>query len=121
MLARSALFLTVDGVAVPPSLYVKKILQCFDMRHIVTFVAKACFFHLRRIWQIRRDIDVQASKPLVFAFVLSKLDYGNLLLTGLPSCVIRPLTSVLHFDMHIVSIAVYFIMLVFHLRKCTGI
>jgi len=39
--------------------------------------AKACYYHLRRIWQIRKYVDDEAVRSLVHAFVTSRLDYCN--------------------------------------------
>ena len=39
--------------------------------------AKVCYYHLRRIRQIRKYIDDEAVRSLVHAFVTSRLDYCN--------------------------------------------
>ena len=106
LLDRSALSISLDGVSVIPVDYVKVlgvyISQDISMTKNVTSIAKACFYHLRRIRQIRRHIDVQATKTLVVAFVMSRLDYCNSLLVGLPVSVIKPLVSVIHAAVRIV-------------------
>ena len=48
----------------------------------ISQVCKAAYFQLRRISAIRHYLTVDATKTLVCAFVLSKLDYGNSLLAG---------------------------------------
>ena len=57
-------------------------------------VASACFFHIRRLKQIRRLLGPEAAATLIFAFVLSRLDYCNAVLAGLPKVTIAPLQRV---------------------------
>jgi len=54
------------------------------------------FFHLRRLRQVRRLLGRDVTANLVCAFVLSRLDYGNALLAGLPYATIAPLKRVLN-------------------------
>jgi hypothetical protein len=44
--------------------------------------SRACFYHLRRIWQIKRYINDSSLKLLVHASVTSRLDYCNALFAG---------------------------------------
>ena len=62
----------------------------------ITSVARACFFHLRRIRQTKRCLNEQCLRVLVQALVISRLDYCNSILTGLPDSTLHPLTKVLH-------------------------
>jgi len=39
--------------------------------------AKACYYHLRRLRQIRKYVDDEAVRSLVHAFATSRLDYCN--------------------------------------------
>ena len=39
--------------------------------------AKACYYPLRRIRQIRKYVDDEAVRSIVYAFVTSRLDYCN--------------------------------------------
>jgi len=41
------------------------------------------FFHLCRLWAIRRSLTAPAMKTLVHAFVTSRLDFCNAILVGL--------------------------------------
>src|SRR6218665_1839380 len=59
-------------------------------------VTKACFFHFRRIRQIKRCLSEYGLYVLVQALVLSRIDYCNLVLYGLPNSTFSPLTSVIH-------------------------
>jgi len=61
------------------------------MQRLVNKVASACFYHIRRLKQIRRLIGPEVTATLMSAFVLSKLDYCNAILAGLPKSTIAPL------------------------------
>jgi len=61
------------------------------MQRHVNKVASACFYHIRRLKQIRRLIGPKVTATLMSAFVLSKLDYCNAILAGLPKSTIAPL------------------------------
>ena len=52
------------------------------MRRHVNKVASACFFHIRRLKQIRRLRGPEVTATLISAFVLSRLDYCNAVLAG---------------------------------------
>ncbi len=58
--------------------------------HIAT-TARSCRFALYNIRKIRPFLSEQATQLLVQALVLSRLDYCNALLAGLPACTIKPL------------------------------
>jgi hypothetical protein len=60
----------------------------------VSHTAQACFFHLLR--SIPKILVCEVTILLVFALVLSRLDYCNGVLVGLPSSTIAPLQRVLH-------------------------
>ena len=62
----------------------------------VTRLAQTCFFHLRRLRSLRRQLGRDVMARLVSALVLSRLDYCNAVLTGLPACTLAPLQRVLH-------------------------
>jgi len=61
------------------------------MKHYVNRVTSNCFFQLHRLRQIRRVAGPDVTKRLVSAFVLSRLDYSNAALAGLPQATLRPL------------------------------
>ena len=58
--------------------------------HIAT-MTRSCRFALYNIRKIRPFLSEQATQLLVQALVLSRLDYCNALLAGLPACTIKPL------------------------------
>ena len=55
------------------------------MERQVKSAAKSAFYHLRLIARIRRFLDQSDTKALVYAFVISRLDYCNSLYAGLPN------------------------------------
>jgi hypothetical protein len=64
---------------------------------IYFFLAKIsgiCFYHLRRLRQLRRSLSHKALVRLVTALVLGRLDYCNSVLAGLPACTLAPLQRV---------------------------
>ena len=54
------------------------------------------FFHLRRLRPIRKRLGRDVTIQLVCVQVLSRLDYCNGILAGLPSSTLAPLQRVLH-------------------------
>ena len=52
----------------------------------ISQVCKCCYFELRKIASIRSFLTEKATTQLVTSLILSRLDYCNSLLAGLPSC-----------------------------------
>ena len=67
--------------------------QSVNAVNAVNAVCQSSFFHLRNIGFIRKYLTYDAAK-IIHAFVISKLDYCNSLLYGLPSYLIRKLQHV---------------------------
>jgi hypothetical protein len=65
-----------------------------SMKQHVAKITIMCFFHLRRLRQVRRSLGPDVTQRLVSAFVLSRLDYCNAVLAGLPASTISPLQRV---------------------------
>jgi hypothetical protein len=90
--------LTFGEVTIRPVTRVKYLGVLLDtelgMRCQVNCVAAACFFQLRRLRQLRNVIDPQALQRVVSALVLSRLDYCNAVLAGLPASTLAPLQRV---------------------------
>ena len=57
-------------------------------------VVRTCFFQLRQLKAIWNCIPLDTAKTLVNAFVVTRLDYCNSLLAGVPSCQLHRLQSV---------------------------
>ena len=54
------------------------------MKAHVAKVTSACYYHLRRLRQIRRRVGAEVTTQLVLALVMSRLDYCNAVLAGVP-------------------------------------
>src|SRR6218665_3547191 len=92
---------------IPPSDVVRDLgvlLDCkLNMTQHVSSTARTCFFHLRRIRQVRRCLDETCRRILVQALVISRLDYCKSVLSGLPSSTLQPLSSVLDTAAHLIK------------------
>jgi hypothetical protein len=64
------------------------------MKPHIARTASTCFYHLRRIRQIRRRVGADIAERLVLALVTSRLDYCNSSLAGLPQSSLDPLQRV---------------------------
>ena len=83
------LTLTVGTETVQPVNIVRNLGVWIDhelsMKQHVVKVAGACFHQLRHLRQIRRRVGREVTTRLVLALVMSRLDYCNSLLAGLPA------------------------------------
>ena len=73
-----------------------------NMRIHIGKVSAACYYHLRRLRQLRRIISASTMQRLVSAFILSRIDYCNVL-AGLPAVTLRPLQRVMHAAVRLVA------------------
>ncbi|KAG7477287.1 hypothetical protein MATL_G00092550 [Megalops atlanticus] len=89
------LSVTVDGTTVTPSTLVKSLgvtlNNRLDFTDYISQTARSCQFLLYNIRRIRPFLTTYSTQLLVQATVLSRLDYCNALLAGLPACTIQPL------------------------------
>jgi len=104
----------VGSIDVQPMTVVRDLGVMIDgelsMRIHVSRTAQTCFYHLRRLRSIRRQLSRDVPARLVSAFVLSRLDYCNAVLAGLPASTLAPFQRVLHAAAR----------LVLNLRPCVG-
>ena len=82
------LSITIGDTVVDYSSQVKDLGVIFDrvlsLRQHVSYTSKTCRFHLRNISRIRKYIPQDISIVLIKSLVMSRLDYSNGLLYGLP-------------------------------------
>ena len=87
--------LHLDGVSVAWSAVIKNLGVIFDPElSFVTHIkntSRISFFHLRNIAKIRKILSVHDAEKLVHAFVTSRLDYCNALLSGCANASLNPL------------------------------
>jgi hypothetical protein len=90
--------LYLGGSLIRPSTTVRDLGVLLDsqlsMRQHISKVISVCYFHLRRLKKVIRYAGSDLARQLVSAFVLSKLDYCNCVLGGLPSTSIKALQLV---------------------------
>ena len=55
-----------------------------DGTDLVNRIASTCFYHLRRLRQLKRHIEVEGMRQLIRSFIFSWFDYCNAVLIGLP-------------------------------------
>lgn len=81
--------LTVGGVSIRPSATVRNLGVLFDqtmtLQNHVNNIKSSMYFHIREIKRIRWYIDQGTAHMAVQALVLSRMDYSNVLLCGLPN------------------------------------
>ena len=66
------------------------------MRKHISQVVSTCFFHLRRLRPLRARLSREQRQRLVSAIILSRVDYCNVVLAGLPASSLAPLQRVLN-------------------------
>jgi hypothetical protein len=71
----------------------------------VNNICKVAHFHLRNLGAVRKFISQEACAKLVHAFITSRLDYGNSLLSGIPDYQIYRLQRILHIAARIVTLS----------------
>ena len=91
---------SVGNETVEPVSVVRNLGVLFDehlsMKAHISNISRTCFFHLRRLRSVRHQLGREITQQLVSAFVLSRLDYCNAVLAGLPDATLAPLQRVLN-------------------------
>jgi len=62
----------------------------------ISKVVSSCYHQLRRLHQVRRLVEQDVAQQLVSAFIISRRDYCNSLLSRLPGSTIQPLQRVMN-------------------------
>ena len=57
----------------------------------VMYTCRIAYFHLRNIASIRSCLTQKAAVRLIYSLVISRIDYANCLLHGIPDCLINKL------------------------------
>ena len=74
-----------------------------SMEHHVNAISRSCFMHLKNISKIRKYLTVEATKSLVHAVVMSRLDYCNSLLLDISDTHINKLQRVQNYAAQVIS------------------
>jgi hypothetical protein len=94
----SRLFLQIGSEVIRPVSVVRVLGVLLDaeltMKPHIAKTAATCFYHLRRLRQIRRRVGEDVAVRLVLALITSRLDYCNSSLAGLPQSSLDPLQRV---------------------------
>jgi len=64
------------------------------MKQHMSVIGRTCFYHLRRLRQIRRRAGYEVTVRLVLALTMSRVDFCNALFASLPASTIAPLQRV---------------------------
>ena len=64
------------------------------LKQHISKVASCCYYHIRRLRQVSRFVSRDVMMQLTSAFILSRLDYCNSILAGLPKSTIDTLQRV---------------------------
>ena len=99
----------IDETIIKPNSSARNIGIVFDstlsMNQQVNNMCKVAHFHLRNLGAVRKFISQEACAKLVHAFITSRLDYGNSLLSGIPDYQIYRLQRILHIAARIVTLS----------------
>ncbi len=97
-LATPTLKIQLGSSTITPSASVRNLGVIFDgqltFKEHIAKTARSCRFALHNIRKIRPFLTEHAAQLLVQALVISRLDYCNALLAGLPSNTIKPLQMI---------------------------
>ena len=60
----------------------------------ISNLCRICYANIKAVWKIRKYLTFDAAKTVIHALVISRLDYANGLLFGLPDKLIQKLQLV---------------------------
>lgn len=90
--------LQLEGNSVSLSDSVKNLGVILDntlcMQKFISQTVQSCYYQLRRISSVRRFLSVDTAAKLVTSLILSRLDYRNALLSGIPASSIQSLQRI---------------------------
>ena len=75
------------------------------MKEHINFICKTAFLEIRRSSTIRHHLTDDATKTFVVSLVLSRIDYYNSLLAGLPQSLVGKLQRVQNSAAHLVALS----------------
>ena len=64
-------------------------------------ISSICFFHFHRLHKLQLVLDPSSMQRLISTFIMTRLDYCNAVLAGLPACTLEPLQRVLNAATHL--------------------
>mgnify|MGYP003542659858 FL=1 len=92
------LTITIGTAHIEPAAVIRDLGVMLDsqltMKAHISLVSRSCFYQLRRLRTIRRCVDQSTMEKLVQALIISRLDYCNSILAGLPATTIEQLQRV---------------------------
>jgi len=93
-----------------------------SMQRHIGKVTSVCFYHLRRLRQIRNYVSRTVMAQVVMSLVITGIDYieCNSVLAGLPACTLAPLQRVQNAAARLVLILIGGHTSVLHYNSCTG-
>ena len=103
--------ITIRQSIMRSSSHVRNLGVVFDsslsMTNHTNAICRTSYMHLHNISRIRRYLTKYATKSLMHTFVISGLDYGNALLTGLPLEQMNKLQRIQNMAARIIPLATY--------------
>jgi len=88
------LSLQVGTSNIQPSSVVWDLGSELTMKEHITKIAAACFCHICRPHQVRLRFGQEVTQQLILALIMSRLDYCNSVLAGLPTSTLQPLQRI---------------------------
>ena len=73
-----------------------------SMENFISQTSKSCYYQLRRISSVQKYLSIKASVKLVTSLILSRLDYCNFHLSGLPASSVHSLPRIQNCATHLI-------------------